>query len=226
MALLTFKSLILASSVLTTASAISNAAIVVTEAHSTGSASVAYASDWFELANTGAAAVDITGWGVDDSSNSFTTTRFFRGVTSIPAGGKAIFIEASATNVNDATKNASFITEWFGGNAPAGFLIGNYGGSGIGLSSDGDAVNIFNATGTLITGVTFGAATVGVSFDNTAGLTGAISTLSQVGVNGAFTSTAGEIGSPGVIVAPVPEPTSLGLVAAAGLMALRRRRAI
>ncbi|HZO07003.1 MAG TPA: substrate-binding domain-containing protein, partial [Solirubrobacterales bacterium] len=61
-----------------------------------------------------------------------------------------------------------------------------------------------------VTGVRFGSATTGVSFDNAAGIGSAtetppplISTLSSVGVNGAF-AAGGELGSPGTIVQPAP----------------------
>ena len=40
---------------------------------------------------------------------------------------------------------------------PGGFLIGFYGGSGVGLSSSADGVNLFDAVGNVITGVSFGA---------------------------------------------------------------------
>ena len=89
------------------------------------------------------------------------------------------------------------MTAWFGGTPPAGFLIGSYTGSGVGLSTSGDAVNLFNPSGSLITGVQFGASTTGFTFDNTAGLA-TVTTLSVAGVNGAFLAPDGiETGSPG-----------------------------
>ncbi|HAF00150.1 MAG TPA: PEP-CTERM sorting domain-containing protein, partial [Methylophilaceae bacterium] len=57
------------------------------------------------------------------------------------------------------------------------------------MSTNTDAVNIYDSTGVIQASVSFGASDA-VSpfqtFDNAAGVTGAISTLSQVGVNGAF----------------------------------------
>ena len=82
--------------------------------------------------------------------------------------------------------------------------IGSYSGGGIGLSTDGDAVNLFDAAGNRITGVTFGASTTCFTFDNAAGVTGAIDTLAVAGVNGAFTAN-GVTGSPGAIAAPYEE---------------------
>ncbi|HTN93869.1 MAG TPA: lamin tail domain-containing protein [Gallionella sp.] len=193
-----------------------SAAMLITEVAPWGSGNSPYAADWFELTNNGTSAVNITGWKMDDNSNSFSNAVALRGVTSIGAGQSVVFIEGGSTSANDATLDASFISTWFGGNAPAGFTIGNYGGSGVGLSTSTDAVNIFDASGVLQASVSF-AASDSVSpyqtFDNAAGLTGTISQLSVVGVNGAFVALndPAEIGSPGTIAA-VPEPGSYALL--------------
>jgi uncharacterized protein YjiK len=174
-------------------------AVKVTEVSSTSSSNGTYGADWFELTNTGTMAADLSGWKVDDDSNSFASALALNGVSSLAPGQSAIFIEG------DSTKAAAFTTAWFGANVPAGFQIGTYSGGGIGFGSGGDQVNIFAADGTPTTGVSFGAATTGVSFDNAAGLgstaqpPATISTLSVAGVNGAFTAGA-ETGSPGTIV--------------------------
>ncbi|MFZ4763509.1 MAG: SdiA-regulated domain-containing protein, partial [Roseimicrobium sp.] len=157
-------------------------------------------ADWFEVTNVSAATVDITGWKVDDNNPTFPTAVALNGITSIAPGESVIFLESSATNL-PATVIANFKSVWFGGNPPAGLQVGTYQGSGIGLSTSGDAVNLFTAAGVLHSGVTFAAAD-GVSpyqtFDNTAAA-GAVSRLSVVGVNGAFVAatSAVEIGSPG-----------------------------
>jgi hypothetical protein len=216
------------------------AAVVLTEVDPTGSATTinSYNADWFELTNTGAAAVDITGWKMDDNSNAFATAVAIRGVTSIAPGQSVVFVESNTSGTNDATIEAAFKSFWFGSNVPAGFTIGAYGGSGVGLSSSaGDAVNIFDAGGNRVTGVAFGAIVDGTSLDNYAGAGSTtlplptISTLSVVGVNNAFASFGAggaqpvhEIGSPGA----VPEPSSI-VLAALGLLGAgfvgRRRRA-
>jgi hypothetical protein len=205
------------------------AQIIISEVDPNGSStgSANYNQDWFELENTGASAVDITGWKMDDNSSNFTADAVsLRGITSIAPGQSVVFIEDGTNPANDAALDATFITDWFGSDAPAGLTIANYGGSGVGLGSSGDQVNIFNSSGDVQAYVSFGATALGTTLDNTAGINGTISTFSSVGVNGAFTSANGlEVGSPGN-VAPVPEPSTLAMMGlgATTLLAFRRFR--
>ncbi len=209
-----------------------SAAIVISEVDSAGSANNAYKADWFELTNTGAAAVSISGWKMDDNSASFSSAVPLSGVTSINAGQTVVFIEDTGTT--DATVDANFKSAWFGTSVPAALTLGNYGGSGVGLSQTSDAVNIFNASGSLIANVSFNTSpATGGTFDNTAGLNNVtLAQASVAGVNGAFVSLSGsEIGSPGVgaNVAPVPLPAAAWLMLA-GLGAVgpfaRKKRAV
>ena len=188
--------------------------VVISEIHPGGSSS-SYAADWFEVANTGTTTVDITGWKFDDNSNDFTTALALRGVTSLAPGASAIFLEGRADATTDATIIANFSSAWFGSaTPPAGTLIGTYGGSGVGLNTGGDAVNLFNAAGIRVTGVSFGAAPTGTplpTFDNSAGLGAAtapfpvVATASADKVNGAFVSfTGAEVGSPGARIIASP----------------------
>ncbi|MDO8188901.1 lamin tail domain-containing protein [Conexibacter sp. JD483] len=179
--------------------------VVVSEVSSWSSSNTTYRADWFELTNSGASTVDLTGWKVDDDSNSFAAAIALSGVTSLAPGASAVFVEGTSTTA-DAFKSA-----WFGSDVPAGFQIGTYSGSGIGFGSGGDQVNIFDSVGARVTGVAFGAATNGFSFDNAAGFGSTttplptIARLSADGVNGAFTAS-GEVGSPGRIASPPPPP--------------------
>ncbi len=165
--------------------------LIVTEVAPWGSSTPPYSADWFEITNIGGAAVDITGWKMDDNSNAFASAVPIVGVGSIAPGQSAVLIEGTAATAS------TFMTTWFGATPPAGFLIGSYTGSGVGLSATADAVNLFDPAGVHVTGVQFGAATTGLTFDNTAGLA-TLTTLSAVGVNGAFLAPDGlETGSPG-----------------------------
>jgi Lamin Tail Domain/PEP-CTERM motif len=203
-----------------------NAALLITEVApwASGNAPL-YATDWFELTNTGGSALNIAGWQMDDSSNG-TAKVALTGITSIAAGESVIFTENPNT--------VAFLNTWFGASAPAGLQIGNYTGAGVGLSTAGDAVNIYNsiADGSLLqANVTFLASDALApyqTFDNAAGLNNtAISTLSLAGVNGAFVALNdfNEIGSPGKIAAAVPEPETYAmLLAGLGFMGFSSRK--
>ncbi|MDA0184079.1 SdiA-regulated domain-containing protein [Solirubrobacter phytolaccae] len=162
--------------------------IAVTEASPWSSGNSPYGADWFEVTNRGSVAVDLTGWKVDDSSNAIASALALNGVTSIAAGESVLFVEGTAAK-------ASELRAFWG--LPASVQIGFYSGSGIGLSTDGDAVNLFNAAGTRVTGVAFGASTSGFTFENVSGVK-----LSVAGVNGAYLLK-GETGSPGTIAPAV-----------------------
>ncbi|MGI8819352.1 MAG: lamin tail domain-containing protein [Chthoniobacterales bacterium] len=216
------KTLLLLTALVFATTVSAQAQLRITEVAPWASGNSPYATDWFELTNTGTIAIDITGWRMDDSSGAFSSSVLLTGITVIAPGESVIFTENPAT--------ASFLMTWFGGSPPAGLQIGNYSGTGVGLSTSGDAVNIFNAGGALQASISFGAAD-GVApfqtFDNSAGLNGtSISMLSAVGSNGAFVAAndPNEIGSPGV----VPEPQTYALLVGGGLallgVAARKRR--
>lgn len=185
--------------------------VAVTEASPWSSGGSSYAADWWELTNTGTQTVTLTNWRVDDDSSSFASALVLNGVTSLAPGKSAIFIEG------DATKAAAFTAYWFPGGAPAGFQIGYYSGSSIGLSSGGDQVNVFDNAGTKQAGVSFGTSTTGLTFDNTAALS-TLSTLSAAGTNGAFT-VGTETGSPGS--SPIAAPLIVSEVAPWGSSSLQ-----
>lgn len=199
-----------------------NANIAITEVAPWGSGNAPYEADWFELTNMGNTAIDIAGWKVDDSSNSFGAALALNGIANIAAGQSVIFMESA-----NGADIASFVSTWFGSNPSP--LVGYYSGSGIGLSTSGDAVNIYNAAGVRQANVSFGAADATSpyqTFDNAAGINGAIAQLSSVGVNGAFVASnnAFEIGSPGTIAA-VPEPENYALfLAGLGVIGMSIRK--
>ena len=211
------------------------AQIAITEVAPWSSGNSSVAADWFELTNLGAATVDVSDWKMNDDTATFSSAVALRGVTSVAAGKSVVFIEGNSAGTTDSALASAFVDNWFGGLAPAGLQIGFYGGSGIGLGTGGDAVAIFDSSGAQRARVSFGDSTAEpnlASFDNAAGLDGvAISQLSTVGVNGAFSiaSSLGntEIGSPGVIAA-IPEPETYALFLAGlglvGAVVGRRRR--
>jgi predicted extracellular nuclease/uncharacterized protein YjiK len=185
--------------------------LFITEVAPWSSGNSPVGADWFELTNTGTSAVDITGWKFDDNSNSFANSVALTGITSIGASESVIFVENAADTIYN-----SFKSNWFGANTPTGFQIGRYTGSGVGLSTSGDAVNIFDASGALKANVSFGTSPTVLfkTFDNAAlANNAAIATLSNVGTNGAFTAvnSSTEIGSPGRIANANSAPTAVVL---------------
>jgi uncharacterized protein YjiK len=179
------------------------ATLLITEVAPWSSGNSTLGADWFEVTNVGTAAQNIAGWKMDDDSNAFGNAVALNDITSIAPGESVIFIE-SATS-----RKADFLKLWFGAKPPANLQVGFYSGSGVGLSTGGDAVNLFDAGGTKRAGVTFGVATTTSplkTFDNAAGLNNApVTALSATGINGAFAITDGTstaIGSPGTIGAP------------------------
>ncbi|MCY2975425.1 MAG: lamin tail domain-containing protein [Planctomycetota bacterium] len=190
--------------------------LVITEAMSSSGGDT---PDWFELTNFGATAIDITSYRVDDNSASFALSLPLTGITTIAPNESVVFMETNAP----LTAIPAFRTFW--SNLSPSIQVGSYTGSGIGLSSAGDAVNVFDATptpGNLIATNAFGAATTGVSFEFTAN--NSLATLSVSGINGAYTVPGGtpNVGSPGVTA--VPEPTTIALLGVAGILGLAARR--
>lgn len=187
--------------------------LIISEVAPWASGNSPYAVDWFEVTNTSGSAISITGWKVDDSSNAFASAVALSGISSIASGESVIFMETGTP----AATVALFTSAWFGAGAPAGLQLGSYSGSGIGLSTGGDAVVLFDASGAVRASVTFGASPAAApfaTFDNAAGIdAAAISTLSVAGVNGAtlVASSPAAIGSPGTIVnSSTPTTTTTG----------------
>ena len=174
--------------------------------------------DWFEVTNYGSSDVDITGWRMDDSSFSFGASVALQGITSIAAGQSVIFVEGNAAGV------AGFTSFWGG---LSGVSVGYYSGPGVGFSSSGDGVVLYNASGTETTArATFGAATTGSSFyfDLAPNNVGIVSTVGTIGTQLTFatTGTPVNIGSLGTAIA-IPAPGAVALLAAAGTVSRRRR---
>ena len=190
---------------------------VITEVDPNGSGNAAYGADWFEVTNRGSTPIEITGWSMDDNSDSAADAVPMVMPSSsdeLQAGKSMIFIE----NTDQTTGNtplgpsdtqaliAKFEAAWFGSSVPSDLVVGTYAGAAVGLSSGGDAVNLFDSTGTPITGVSFGSSIPTATFDNTAGMT-TITTMSTIGTDGAFMSaTSNEVGSPGTASATAAGP--------------------
>jgi hypothetical protein len=192
-----------------------NGALLITEVMSSANST----GDWFEVTNFDSQPVDITGYKMDDNSFALVSAVSLNGVTAIPGGGIAVFIESAAP----ATDIAAFRTYW--GARATGIAIGTYTGSGVSLSSTADGVELFDATGAEVTRVSFAVATKGKTFGYDPVTPSTFGTLAVDGQNGAYTATGtpSDIGSPG-LPSMVPEPGAAALVGLGAVVALRRRR--
>ena len=207
----------------------------ITEAMS--SSGLGGTADWFEVTNYGSAAVDLTGWKMDDGSVNHLAAVALNGVSSIGAGESVVFVETSAP----LTVIPDFRSFWGGSAATA--TIGSYTGSGISFSSGGDGMVLFNSGSAEATPrVSFGAATTGSSFYYQYDAIGDPTTspnsnavVSTVGtINGQVTylsanTVTQNIGSPGTAINAVPEPSTYAMalagLACGGYSLFRRRRA-
>ncbi len=162
------------------------------------------AVDWFEVTNLGSTDVDITGWKMDDNNPNEYLNSTLDGLTSIPAGKCVIFLNNIDVN--------GFKSFW--GSSLDNVAVGTYTDNS--LSSGGDDVVLYDASGTEISKVSFGAATTGKSFYWSYNVSGDVvdnGVISFLGtINGTVSNqvtitsanTEGIIGSPGTaIILPI-----------------------
>jgi len=198
-----------------TSSPVGTSSLIISEVAAWSSGNSALGVDWFEVTNIGTAAQNIAGWKMDDDSNNFDTGQFLNGISSIAPGESVIFMETP--NANLPAKKAQFLSLWFA-NPPANLQIGNYTGSGVGLGTGGDQVNLFDAGKIKRAGVTFvgnvGSNNTFQTFDNAAGLSNLsnppITTLSAIGVNGAFSIPDTNPGPPPTSITAIGSPGTIG----------------
>ena len=208
----------------------------ITEAMSQSGTTPTFTADWFEVTNYGSSAVDLTGWKMDDASFDSTRAVALNGVSSVGPGESVVFIETNAP----LTVIPDFRSFWGGSAATA--AIGSYTGSGVGLSSTGDSIVLFNSGSAEATPrVSFGAATVGSSFfyqyasngdpttsPNTNAVVSTVGTVDGQVTYLSATSVTQNIGSPGTAINAVPEPSTVALgsigLAILAARATRRRK--
>lgn len=180
--------------------------------------------DWWEITSFSPAPVSLTGWRFDDNSASLASAITLTDTNLVILPGESIvFVERLTAD--------QFRTWWGASNLPPGLKIVSYTGSGIGLSSGGDGLRLWNATATAnadtIDGVDFPAGDPGISFnfDPETREFGKPSALDVNGVVQAVATLEGvkEWGSPGRIRAGdiVRPPTSPRLAAVLAEGALR-----
>ena len=147
--------------------------------------------DWFEVRNAGANPVNLDGFSWDDSSRDPGTHTVNTGVM-IPAGGTALFVEVDDADV------AAWETEWKQNGQGLIILNKDSEFTGFsGLSSGGDEVNLYDDEGRLISAALYTGTDVNAGFTIEYDMDGNVLGNAVDGVNGAYTSLNGDVGSPG-----------------------------
>lgn len=181
--------------------------------------SVSTGGEFVEITNTGASAIDLTGWSFDDDSQ--TPGGFsLSGIGVLAAGASALLTEVS---------DADFRLNWGLSNAVqiAGTNTVNLGRS--------DEINIFDASNALVDRLTFSDVNIPGSI-RTAGISGNALPV-DLGTNnvinwflsasgdslGSYFSTTQDLGNPGSY-APVPEPATLAALGLGAMALIRRKR--
>lgn len=179
--------------------------------------------DWWEVTSFEAEPVSLKGWRLDDSSGRLANAYTVTNDVVINPGESVIFTERLTFEQFQA---------WWGTNElPAGLKLITYSGSGLGLSSAGDGVRLWDAAATVdantVTKVDFPAGDPGVSFNYDPD-TAVFGGLSVAGVNGVYqapgsidaelNTTYKNLGSPGRIRAgdvlpPLVAPKLVAIVA-------------
>ncbi len=188
-------------------------------------------ADWFQIENQGTSEWDSAVHGdlwYDDSSSDVTEAVPLVGVSSIPAGGTAVFVEISDASP-DFDPLAEFLTFW---NPQA---VGTHQGSGLG--GGGDAVTLYLAPPTAMTvddlveidreAYTDTGVLAPPPIGNGAGDSAwsvALQDFLVAGENGAVLNAPGGGRSAVAALPAIPEPTSMALLSLAVLTFVGRRR--
>ncbi len=203
------------------------AALVITEVMSSSSHDSPTGStandDWFELTNTGPIALSLVGWSWDDDSR-IAGTAGFGSITSI-GPGESIIVTGEAASAG--TEAASWRANWGIPNTVQVATLTNAGFPGL-SGPNGDTIYIFDNTNAVVTFQIFGPATTGTTFEwDTSGNSLGLSVVGQNGAHKAVSNgwlvnpgPGTDIGSPGVAVAPVPEPRVVAMLTASLLVVL------
>ncbi len=167
--------------------------LVITEVMSSSSTNVSGHQDWWELTNLGTSPANLKGLRFDDNSETLSSAFAFTNNVTLASGESVVFVEQMTPE--------EFRDWWGSEHLLPGLKILTYRGNG--LSSVGDAVNVWNAAASedsdKLASAVFSTATAGVTFGYNPE-TGTFGELSIDGTNGAFTAASGgDVGSPGYI---------------------------
>jgi hypothetical protein len=142
--------------------------------------------DWFEIKNNSALPINLSGFSWDNGSKVAGTHTF--GNVTLQPGAVAIVADVTTANGIDWTNS------WMQ-TANLILVIPNdaFGQGFSDLNAAGDVIYIWDDSSNLLDSVAFGAATSGFSMEVSNSV---VTAQSAVGVNGAYLSTGGDVGSP------------------------------
>ncbi len=156
---------------------------------SSNDANTAISEDWFEITNYGSTSVDLAGFSWDDNSYAAGTVVFPS--LSIAPGEAIVVAQINAAN------EAAFRAAWNLGPWVQVLVNEDFATAQPGFSANGDGVALFDTSATAIEicRAEYTAALAGFTaeFDTACTYLG----NAAVGVRGAYTSTGGDVGSPG-----------------------------
>lgn len=156
---------------------------------SSNDANSAISDDWFEITNYGSTAVDLAGFSWDDNSY-LAGTVVFPNVSVAPG-------EALVVTQIDSANEAAFRSTWNLGPWVQVLFNEDFATAQPGFSANGDGVALFDSSATPIeicrAEYTAALAGFSVEYDTACMYLG----NAAVGVRGAYTSTGGDVGSPG-----------------------------
>jgi hypothetical protein len=176
------------------------AQLAITEVHSNASTNgtPAIHADWWELTNFGTQPIDLTGYRFNDATGGLAAGSVTLPALVLTPGESMIFVEAIP---------ADDFRRWWGAALPTSVQVFTYTTNGIGLSSSGDALRLWNPTTTnefdVVDSVDFGSAAGATSTFLYDPVSGGMTARAVEGQAGAFAAADnGDAGSPGVASGP------------------------
>lgn len=168
------------------------ASVAITEVMASSNHPSPINGDWFEITNFGTDPIDLDGFSWDDESRLSGRHEISSSVI-LGANESVIFADIVAAD------EAAWLATWM--QTSTGLRVytkDDFGPIGFSsFSSGGDEVNLYDDLGQLVSRATFTGADVTAGFTIRFGNDGTILGLSVSGIDGAYASDSGDVGSPG-----------------------------
>ncbi len=179
-----------------------HAQLAITEVHSSQSTNgtPTLHADWFELTHYGPTPIDLRGWRLNDSNGGLTNGTVTLGSLTLAPGESVVFVQ---------DLDAAAFRSWWGPTLSPSIQIVSYTATGIGLSSTGDGIRLWDASATpespALISVDFGPAGTNSNSFTADPVTGLLTARTSSLTPGAFAATdGGDLGSPGIAGPTIP----------------------